>query len=576
MDTKWLYKDLAPQNFVEQFPEYHPIVLQLLYSRGLKTADDIEQFLTPDYTTDVHNPFLFRDMHKAVKRIWKAVDNNERIVIYGDYDADGVCSTALLMDFLKKFTNNIVTVLPHRSKEGYGLNPKTLPKVQAENPNLVITLDCGSTSVEEVAELKKDGIDTIIGDHHHEPEVHPDALAIINCSFKDETYPTKNLAAVGIAYKIVQGLVDYGKEHRSNWDFPLGFEKWYLDLVAIATVADCVPLYGENRTFVKFGLQVLNKTRRLGLQSLIKKTGIELGHITERHLGFVIGPRINAAGRIKHSFDAFELLIASTPEEAEMRAEQINNDNSERQKITEQYFKEAKIALAEAVERGDAMLFFYNPNWNIGLAGLVAGKLLTLYKRPIIVMSDADGVVKGSGRSIHTFDLASNLDKMSELFTAYGGHVQACGFTLKSDVSVETLQKRFLALAEEQIGDNQISESLNVDMEIPLSEVNWDLYEILEKFAPFGQDAPKPVFVSKNVLVQAVDLVGANQKHLRITVSDDNGMSRKTIAFGFAEHWADELKYGDFIDIAYDVDVNEWNGSRELQLKLIDIKKSTK
>ncbi len=573
MKKKWLNKELAPEKFIKDFPEYNPIILQLLYSRGLQTSETIEQFLAPDYKSDIHDPFLFKQMKIAVERIWDAIDSGEKIVIYGDYDADGVCSTALMMDFIKKFTDNVVTVLPHRSKEGYGLNPKTLPKVQAEEPDLVITLDCGSTSVEEVKILKKAGIDIIIIDHHHEPEEHPEALAIINCAFASETYPTKNLAAVGVAYKVVQGLIDYAIDNRSDWDLPVGFEKWYLDLVAIATVADCVPLYGENRTLVKFGLMVLNKTNRPGLQALIKRAGLELGSITERHLGFVIGPRINAAGRIKHSFDAFELLVADTVEEAEMRAEQINNDNTERQKITEQYFKEAKTALAPAVDRGDPILFFYNPDWNIGLAGLVAGKLLSLYERPVVVMSDADDVIKASGRSIKSFDITEALDKISDLFTAYGGHAQACGFTLKSDVGVEVLEKKLFALAKKEINKDDLEDVIDIDIEIPLSAVTWELYEFLEKFSPFGQEAAKPVFVSRNLSVQAVDPVGVDQKHLRIQVTDDKGLSRKMIAFGFGSEWLGKLSYGDHIDIVYDVDINEWNGSRELQLKLIDIKK---
>jgi len=573
MQKNWQIRDLAPDSFMQNFPEHNKIVLQLLYNRGLQSDQDINQFLNPDYESDVYDPFLFNDMTVAVERIWQAVDNQEKIVLYGDYDADGICSTTLMFDFLQKFTTNIEVVLPHRSKDGYGLNPKTLPKVKKATPNLVITMDCGSTNFAEVQDLQKNNIDTIIIDHHHEPEKHPPAVAIINCAFTGEKYPTKNLAAVGVTYKVVQGLIDYGTKNRSDWQFPLGFEKWYLDLVAIATITDCVPLYGENRTLVKFGLQVLNKTRRPGLLAMIKKAGLELGSITERHLGFVLGPRLNAAGRIKHSVGGFDLLVAEDSAIAELKAEEINNDNAERQKITEQYFKQAKTALESAVERGDPILFFYQPEWNIGLAGLVAGKLLNIYERPVLIMSKTDGIIKGSGRSIKSFDITSALDEVNDLFSAYGGHIQACGFTLKPDVTVEDLQVRLFKIAQSKIKLEDLTENIDIDMEIPLSAVDWELYEMLEKFTPFGQEAPKPLFISRNLLVQAVYPVGWEQKHLRIQITDDKGLHRKIIAFGFGEDWLGNLSYGDHIDIVYDVDINEWNGSRELQLKLIDLNK---
>lgn len=571
-EKRWQVAAPVPEHWQQEFPELNSIVAQLLYTRGIITQEQIEQFLSPDYSKDVADPFLFRDMKKAVKRIWKAVDNAETILVYGDYDADGVSSTVILVDFLRSLNAAPKVVLPHRSKEGYGLNQKTLPRVIEAAPNLVITLDCGSTNVAEVAALHDKGIETIIVDHHHELDEVPASFALLNCAFKEETYPTKNLAAGGMTYKLVQGMIQWAQKNR-DWDRPEGSEKWYLDLVAIATVADMVPLVGENRTLVAFGLTVLNKTKRPGLQALMKLAGIEPGKVTERHIGFAIAPRINAAGRMRHALGTFDLLTAVNESEALEMARSVQEDNSLRQKTTQSYIKEALAQVADAVERNDKMFFVYSPDWNAGLVGLVAGRLLEKYRRPVLVMTGYEDTIKGSGRSIPEFDITDHLSAAGELLKQYGGHTQACGFTLNHKDDFEAFKERMLEEANKFVEEEHLVPLLDIDMEIPLSQVTWELQEVLAQFAPFGQMAPKPCFVSRQLQVVSVEPVGLEQKHLRINVSDEQGTTRKTIAFGFGPQWAHELQYGDHIDLVYEVDVNEWNGNRELQLTVRDLKK---
>ena len=387
-EKRWQIKPLAPAAWLKQFPEINPLILQLLYNRHLTTQEQIDRFLSPDYSRDVFDPFLFQDMAKAVERIWQALRQKEKIIIFGDYDADGVCASAALADFFQQLGAEPEVIIPHRSQEGYGLNKLAVEKILRAKPQLVITLDCGSTNVAEVKKLQQNKIDVIIIDHHHEPEELPQSFSLLNCAFSSESYPSKDLAAGGMVYKLIQGLVQYGQKNKQPIKLAAGTEKWYLDLVALATVADMVPLLGENRTLVKFGLLVLNKTKRPGLQALINLTGLELGKINERHLGYVIGPRINAAGRMRHAQKALELLLATDADSAWQLAKALQEDNSFRQKTTDQYLSVARQQVLEQVEQGNKILFAFSPEWNLGLVGLVAGKLMEEFHRPVMVMGE--------------------------------------------------------------------------------------------------------------------------------------------------------------------------------------------
>jgi single-stranded-DNA-specific exonuclease len=345
-----------------------------------------------------------------------------------------------------------------------------------------------------------------------------------------------------------------------------------LDLVSIATVADMVPLLGENRSLVKYGLLVLNKTKREGLKSLINLTGLKFGKINERHLGFVIGPRINAAGRMQHARGAFDLLMAKDKNKAQELSLLLQEDNSLRQKTTEDYLNQAKVLLEDQIKDKKKILFLYKPEWNLGLVGLVAGKILEEYNRPVLIMSEVDGQIKGSGRSVKGFHITEALEQVKEFLNRYGGHAGACGFTLKDKKYLTSFQDKLIKIAENKIAEEKFVPTLYIDSLIKLKEVDWKLFEDLEKFSPYGQDVPVPRFLSEKLEVVNIEGVGLEQKHLRIFVKDEKGTLRKTIAFGFGNDWRDKIKLGDYLDLVYEVDVNEWNGNRELQLKVIDLK----
>lgn len=570
-EKKWQVAPKAEPEWFDNFPELNNNILQLLYNRGLKTESEIENFLNPEYSETVYDPFLFRDMKKAVERIWQAIDKSEKVVIFGDYDADGVCSSVMLADFFKNAGLELEVIIPHRSQDGYGLNARAVEKIIKINPKLLITLDCGSTNVAEVEQLSAAFVDVIIVDHHHELEETPKPFALLNCSFAKETYPTKNLAAGGMTYKLIQALSSFGRE-KNKLNVVEGWEKWYLDLAAVATVADMVPLRGENRTLVKYGLLVLNKTNRPGLKAIINLTGLKPGRVNERHLGFVIGPRINAAGRMKHALKAFDLLSTNSVRQADDLSRMIQEDNNERQKTTDSYLIKAKKDLVGQIKKNKNIVFVFNPKWNLGLVGLVAGRLLEEFGLPVLVMSEVDGKIKGSGRSIPTFNITEALEMVGDLLERFGGHSQACGFTLKNKKDLPVFNERLSDIAARDVSPDDLQPILEIDAEVELQQMDWNFYEFLEKFSPFGHQMPVPKFVSRDLEIVNIETVGIDNKHLRIYVKDKQGITKKAIAFGFGPLWLDKLIVGAKIDLVYEVDVNEWNGNRELQYKVVDLK----
>lgn len=565
MEKQWRMSKKVPSDFIKQFPEINPVVVQLLWNRKLRTQDAVDQFLSPDYQKDTHDPFLFRDMQKAVDRILRAKEQNENVVIYGDYDADGVSGSALLYEMLGKLGLKAHVHLPHREKEGYGLNMAAAEEFVKKGFQLVITCDCGISNVDEVALLEHAGVNVIITDHHSQPPVIPSAFAILNPHIIEETYPYKDLVGTGVAYKLAQGLFRAMRKQRN--DVKEGEEKWLLDLVAIATIADFGPLIGENRTLVKYGLMVLEKTRRLGITALLEKTRGYRSLIDSETISFQLVPRLNAASRMDHANTAFELLIEKDFEKARALATILDGLNSDRQKVSENMFKEGKKQIGTAPDKN--ILSVIGKDWQAGLVGLVAGKLLHVYDRPVIVMGENGTDIVGSGRSTEQFDITKALEKNKKLLEKFGGHPQACGFSLKKKnlaAFVKAMEKE-----AEKLEKNLMVSELLIDAEVPLDTVSWDLWEGLGSFEPFGEGNRQPLFVSRGVFVEAIRQVGSTGKHLQVMVRHNSEQVRKTIAFGFAPEWTDKLPQGTTIDIAYEVSVNEWNGNRELQIKLVDI-----
>jgi single-stranded-DNA-specific exonuclease len=566
---KWRVKKKIDKKDIELFPEINTTTLQLLFNRGLKEKKSIECFLNPEYALN-NDPFLFKDMKKVVKEIKSTIEKGKKIAIFGDYDVDGVTSSVVLSSFLKDMGASLIVYIPNREKEGYGMNVKAIKKLKEKKVDLIITVDCGVSNYDEVELAKSLGMKVIVTDHHHPPKRLPKSLLINPHTEKD--YPFKELAGVGVAFKLIQACIQKSKLGKVEAEAK---EKWLLDLVALGTIADCVPLVNENRTLTKYGLIVLNKSRRKGLKKLIEISSLTEGEITSRDVGFRLSPRINAAGRMKDAIDAYDLLVSKSDDKVSSIAEDINKLNSERQKITESIYK--KIIKEIGDDPKDKVLFSLQDNCPVGIVGLVAGKVNNYYNRPAFILTKQDEEVIGSGRSIEQFNMIKALGKMSELFSHFGGHSQACGLTLKQGKLFDDFKVKINKLADEILTNDDLNPILNIDAEIKLSDVNWGLFEDIVKFSPFGQGNDMPIFLTKNLKVLSSREVGQNNKHLKIFINnhlDEVTCSLDCIGFSLSEAWRGKLKTGDVIDLVYQIDENRWNGNRELQLKIVDLKHS--
>ncbi|MCX6744758.1 MAG: single-stranded-DNA-specific exonuclease RecJ [Candidatus Parcubacteria bacterium] len=571
MLKKWVLKEPVGLELKKSFPEIPGVILQLLFNRDLVTQKQIDAFLTPDYGQDVLDPFLFPDMDKAVARIYQAVANKEKIAIHGDYDADGVTSSVVVANILQKMGADFEVYIPHREKEGYGLFLKTIKYFVKQKVKLIITVDCAISNFNEIIFANQKGIDVIVTDHHAEPKKLPPAYAIINPKVKACNYPFYELAGVGVAYKLAQAIVARDK----RGIFPSGYEKWLLDLVAIGTVTDVMPLLGENRTLVKYGLIVLNKTKRIGLKLLAQKAGIwpvtETELMNSENIGYVLGPRLNAAGRMEHANGAYELLKTEDQAEAEILADNLENNNKKRQSVTEKIMKEIKGEIQD-IDRQYLILAEGN-NWPLGIIGLAAGKIKDEYNRPILIITKTLTKIAGSGRSIPEFNMIAALEQVADCFKIYGGHPGAAGFTMKSRKYIADFKKRIMQIAEDQLKGQDLSPKLEIEGELNLGDLTWELFEQIEKFEPFGMGNPKPIFLVKNLKVENVRTVGNDNKHLKLFLKHDNMVkSFEAIGFGMGG-MISEIKHEDLIEVICEINLNEFNGARKLELRLVDVKK---
>ena len=589
---KWVVLSPPSQDFLSSHPELPLIITTLLWNRNLRDQKKIDEFLNPDYGTDIHDPFLFAQMAKAVKIVFDAIAQNKNIAVHGDYDADGVCAATILINTLKKLgAKNVSVFIPHREIDGYGLNENTVEYFKENKINLIITCDCGVSNFKEVELAKKNGMDVVITDHHVVPEKIPPADAIIHHLVPGEPYPDKGLCGAAVAFKLVQGLL---KEHaKNNPLLPDGqtheaYEKCMLDLVAIASIGDMVPLLGESRTLTRYGLTVINKTKNFGLKKLFKYAGLldennklkNASGLGSENISYQIVPRLNAAGRMDHANSAFALLSTNDEQEADVLAAQLNKNNVDRQKLTEKIVSEALSQIKEEKQENKNILLIAKENWPTGILGLVSGKVREQFYKPALVMGITDGEITGSGRSIPEFNLIKALQDNADLFEKFGGHPQACGFTLKNKNILEEFKERFFKYAEEKLKDLELTPQITIDAEIDLDEVDWKLYDLLQKFEPFGVGNEEPKYLAKNLTVSSVVPVGNDGKHLRLMVKHNSHLIKKTIGFGLGDcnkhplNWKEVLKPGDKIDLVFRIGVNQWNGNRELQLTIEDIKKS--
>ncbi|MEK7580001.1 MAG: single-stranded-DNA-specific exonuclease RecJ [Patescibacteria group bacterium] len=563
MKKKWQLAPKIEQSLISVFPELNPLILQLLFNRGLVKQKSIDEFLLPDYSQDIHNPFLFSDMEKLIERVLSAKEKQEKVFIYGDYDADGITASAVLWNLFKKIgLQNVEVYIPDRDKEGYGLNENSVRFIKESGANLIVTCDCGITNLSQIDLAKDLGMDVIVTDHHLPKDKLPNVLAIINPHCEDN-YPFKNLAGVGVAFKVAQAFAQRLKDQtENNWE---AFEKWLLDLVAIGTVADSMALKGENRALVKYGLIVLNKTSRVGLMALIKSAGLNLGAIETTDIEFCLSPRLNAVGRLQHAKTALDLILTDDPNKAEMIAAELNQINIKRQKLVEEIYQEI-IQNQIPGQLQEKIIISIGENWPVGLIGLIASKLQEAYQRPALVMTARDKGISGSGRSNEHFNLVENLKFLEHYFIRFGGHAGACGFELKNKEEVNDFIAQARVLANQKLAQADFTDNIFIDAEVCLSDITWEIYEDIQKFAPFGRDNKYPLFLINNLEIGGLQWMGKQNNHLRIISKE----GKRFIFFKGLANGGKDLRVGDKVNIIFQLSVNQWNGSQELQMKVVD------
>jgi single-stranded-DNA-specific exonuclease len=562
MQTKhWqISPSLTPQAN-EALTEFPPILRQVLFNRGYATNDKARAFLKAetDFDTD---PFQMTGMEAAIVRILQAIEKKEPIAIYGDYDVDGVTATALLVQVLRTLGGDAQPRIPNRFDEGYGLNPEALDSLKADGFKLVITVDCGIRSPDEASHAHSIGLDMIISDHHQPAEGDlPYALAVINPKQSGDQYHDKDLAGVGVAYKIAQALISSSKE--SNPDFQ---QEDLLDLVALGTVADLAPLVGENRALVRKGLQKIRETKRQGLFSLAAVSDLSLPRTTATSIGFILGPRLNAAGRMESALAAYDLLTTTDVRIAGELAQQLNLQNRQRQELTRKIQEEAEvIALSEDPDSN--LLFAVHSEFNSGVVGLAAARLVDIYYRPAVVGQVLEGTTRCSCRSIPEFHITQALDQCKDLLIRHGGHAAAAGFSVSNE-NLEALRKRLKSIAREKLGGQYLRQTLNADAEVPLSDLRPELLRYLDALQPTGYGNPEAAFVTRNVRVTHARAVGSEGRHLKLAVTDGH-FTFDAIGFRLG-HLQTELPLN--VDLIYTFESNEYNGRTTLQLNLKDLK----
>ncbi|HPH94256.1 MAG TPA: single-stranded-DNA-specific exonuclease RecJ [Anaerolineaceae bacterium] len=564
LTRRWEVSPVMPVEVDAALKEFIHPMRQILYNRGFRDAETARAFLNPALS-DQADPFLLKGMPEAVARLEKAIQDGEKIAIYGDYDVDGVTATTLLVEVLRAYQADVQGYIPNRFDEGYGVNKDALATLYDRGVRLVVTVDCGARSPREADYARARGLDLIISDHHQPGEELPQVTALINPKQAGDTYPDKDLAGVGLAFKIAQAML---MNHPLNG---INVGDW-LDLVALGTVADLAPLQGENRAMVASGLQVIRKTRRQGLFSLAQVAGLKLEKTTAQDIGFQLGPRLNAAGRLESALAALDLLLERDAQRAGELAQKLDVQNTERQALTREIQEKAsKIASAEGKE--SLLLFAADESFNEGVVGLAASRLVDQFYRPAIVCHHGEEFTRGSCRSIPEFHITEALDQCADLMVRHGGHRAAAGFTLRNE-NVPALVARLQQIAAAQLTGLDLRPSLKADLELPLARLDgaklFMLIDELDRLQPVGLGNPEPLFVSYNLQVRGARRVGRDGSHLKLTVSAQN-ITYDAIAFRLG-HWADDKP--EWVDLIYALEINEFNGRRSIQLNVRDLRPS--
>ena len=569
METIWNIRQLteAEHQLTEQLAKELNIefmAARMLVVRGIKSAAEARRYIRPSLD-ELNDPFLMRDMDKAVERLHKALDSNERILVYGDYDVDGTTAVALMYTFLKSLTDNVDFYIPDRYTEGYGISFKGVDFADSTGCSLVIALDCGIKAIEKIDYANKRNIDFIVCDHHTPGEELPKAVAVLNMKRADCPYPYKDLSGCGVGFKFVQA-------YSQRYQVPLDLQ-CFLPLTAMAIASDIVSVTGENRILAFFGLKEIKSHPSIGLSALIEVAGIDAKHVTINDLGYKIGPRINACGRLYSGREAVELLITKDPEFARQRAIDINAYNAERQMYDRTTADEALLMLAADPDNDKKhTTVVYSPNWHKGVVGIAASKLTEQFYRPTIVLTAGEnGQISGSARSVGGFDLYSAIDSCRDLLTNFGGHAFAAGLSMMES-SLSEFKRRFEDYVATHITEEQTHPTITVEAEIHFTDITEHFYKVLRCLEPFGPGNERPVFVTRNVINNRyTKRVGKTGEHLRLDVTDRTA-AISGIAFGKGD-FALHLQNGNAVDICYELDENVYNGVRSLQMMVNDIKK---
>lgn len=572
---KWQIALKIPPEVLRQFPEINPLLLQILWNRGIISPKPkaqspkpkiIEEFLEPKYEDGLYDPFLIKGMEKAILRILKAIKRKEKIALWGDYDTDGICAAILLfeaLNYLGAFSVEIY--LPEKETEGYGLNKEGIKKLAKKKISLIITCDCGISSVEEVKLASSLGIEVVISDHHKIPERLPDAYAILNPHQRENGYPFADLSGVGVTFKLAQALLEKSERHSKIEN--QNFLKWQLDLVALGTLADIVSVTDENRVLVKYGLLVLSKTQRPGLSTLFRICNITPSRISSYDISYKLAPRLNAAGRLASPYLALNLLLEKEPSEAAKIALDLDQLNLKRQRLTEKVLAEAKKQIE--IDKETKLIIVSGKRWPLGILGNVASRLKEEYGMPTLVLSEANGQHTGSARSIDGFDITEALGTCGDLLLKFGGHARAAGLSLTPE-AFESLAMRLHDLAGQHLTYSDLSPILNIDAILDLDEINIENFKTLQSLEPFGLGNPKPNFLAKEMKIQKIEKVGGN-RHLKLLVSSGKKVI-SAIGFGLGKS---KLNIGEKINLVFNLILDDYNNQDTIALKIIDFKKSS-
>ena len=533
------------------------IVAHLLVLRGITTFEEAKSFFRPEIS-HLHDPLLMKNMQKAVDRIQTVISNGEKVLVYGDYDVDGTTSVAMMYSFLKNKVKEIEYYIPCRYDEGYGISLKGIDYAKDNNFALIIALDCGIRAVNQVDYANKKGVDFIICDHHNPGEKVPEAVAILNPKQIDCDYPYKELSGCGVGFKLIQAF-----SKQNNIDFSEIME--YLDLLTVSIGADIVPMTGENRVFSFYGLQQINKTPRVGLKALMEIAN-KTKNVTITDVVFGVAPRINAAGRIEHAKKAVEILVETDYAKAKLFADKIEGNNTTRKGLDKSITMEA----LEMIDVKKKSTVVHSEHWHKGVVGIVASRLIETHYKPTIVLAEKDGILTGSARSVHDFDLYSAIAKCEHLCEKFGGHKYAAGLSIKKE-NLPQFIDAFEKSVSESITEDQLTPKINIDKVIDIDAVDDKLYRIIKQFSPFGPKNLSPIFVSKGVIDNGYGKqVGEDKTHLRINAKKNKG-AIAGIGFGMGEYF-EIIKDNQTFDVCYSIDENEWNGKKSLQLRIRDIK----